>query len=274
VAERRRRQRIGGGDDPLNASRVRALSPSRLTRAAPKRLGDEQETGAPSAARAGARDVRTRVVVAGLGLAGAAVVVQTTVHLVNVVALGDRWGSLNADADSGPFMWMSTVTTFAVALVAFLVALTGWRVRLLISVAMVASVLSLDDTLVLHERLGLEAAATLGLTADYARVLWPALYLPALGLIVVALALVARAATSAVRTLLIAGLGFLMLAVVAEMSSVALVETGMYASAAVSYQLEVAFEEAAEIAGWILLATGLTRLWVDRATGAANPARL
>jgi uncharacterized membrane protein YidH (DUF202 family) len=115
--------------------------------------------------------------------------------------------------------------------------------------------LALDELLVIHERVGIVTARVLGLSDAWDSVLWPLMYLPLLGLVLALLLLLARQvprpAGRAIRT----GLGLLVGAVSLEVLS-APFSTPTTASGLV-HSYEGMVEEALELGGWGLIATGL-----------------
>lgn len=118
------------------------------------------------------------------------------------------------------------------------------------------SFLSLDDAIFIHERIA-ELDTTFGLGSSGGRVVWPVVYLPLLGGLLIALLVVAGAVPSRGGGILRAGAGLLVAAVALEVSSYALVRLG-YGFRDWPFAVEIALEEGAELAGWILISGALT----------------
>lgn len=191
-----------------------------------------------------------RLVAAGITLAIAAVVVQTVAHLLNATFLGTY--HLNVNHELTPFAWASTVATFGLAFTAAVHALVcPSRRALSVALALAAGFLSLDDMVSLHERLGLALAEALGLSVVFDSVIWPALFLPLVGATALLALALASGGSPRARRLAQAGLALLALALVAEVGSAAW-STNPFGRV---HSVEGGFEEAAELAGWILLMT-------------------
>ena len=100
------------------------------------------------------------------------------------------------------------------------------------------------------------AEDSFGLPEDSWRAIWIVAYVPLLLVTVVLLIAVARSAIPRVRRFILAGLGLLGLALAAE-ASTALSLGGLTDGHAFD-AIEIAFEEGAELVGWILVAAALT----------------
>jgi hypothetical protein len=121
--------------------------------------------------------------------------------------------------------------------------------------------LSFDESLIVHERLGLAVTDALDLSDKYLRVAWPALYLP---LLVAVAALVFRLAwTSPDPARRLLGIGLLTLAGAVGLEIAGLALDLLPSAPDWLYTVEIALEEGAELAGWILLTTGLAVLLLD-----------
>jgi hypothetical protein len=204
-----------------------------------------------------------------LALAGAAL--QTTVHLLNA-ALGAS-PQLDVNAEGNAMTWASSVATFAAAFAAGLHAtLLGKRRRTFILLAGVFAFFSLDDAILLHERLSERVLGLVGVSVSWDSVLWPALYLPAAGLAFLLLFAVARTAPARAGRFLVAGLVLLATAVAAEALSAP--ASTPETAAGWGHVLEGAYEEGAELAGWILIAAGLTVVTLAEAVRAEAFRRL
>lgn len=204
-----------------------------------------------------------RIVSAGIWIALVAVFLQTTIHLANALFFG-AVSSLDVNREHNPFAWAATVAIFAVAFAASVRAITVTdRRRRFLLLAAVAAFFSLDEMVIIHERLGRGTADLLGLSEAYARVIWPILYAPMLAVAAVLLLTLPRGAPRRVRRLAAAGVGLLVLAVVAEVASLPVpAETAPGENWA--HTLEGAFEEGAELGAWILLAAAFAAIAWDR----------
>jgi hypothetical protein len=201
-----------------------------------------------------------RIVRWGVGLAVAGAAVQCTAHLL-FHALGSDNGVLNSDAEDNVWAWASSAATFAAAFAALLLAAAEpARARGRLLLAGLLALFSLDDAVQLHEDYGEEFTQdVLGLSEVASHAVWPALFFPALALAVV---LLAREARRAGGRLILVGIGLLAAGVGLEATAY-LLESETWPGA-----LEIALEESAELAGWILIATGLAAaLMAPRADG-------
>jgi hypothetical protein len=195
-----------------------------------------------------------RVLRVGARIAVTAVAVQTLVHLLN--AFYDWSPQLDANAEYNAMSWASSVATFAAAFAAGLHAtLIGERRRTYSFLACVFAFFSLDDAILVHERISEWSVDTVGLSETWDSVIWPALYLPFAGVAVALLAALARAAPARAARFVLVGLLLLLTAVAAEVVS-APTSTSQTASGW-GHALEGAYEEGAELMGWILIAAGL-----------------
>ena len=214
--------------------------------------GDRRAAGSAQGADARA------LVTAGVLLAVLAVVVQTVLYLVDVYALDRRVGTFDLDRESGFPAWAATVATFSTGFVALLLSLveTSRRARVL-ALAAGATFLSLDEAIVLHERVGLAATDALDLSDTYLRIAWPIVYLPLLAGVAALIFDLARSSTGSARRMLALGLVLLAGAVGLEIAGLALDLIPSLNETAWLYTIQIAVEEGAELAGWILLTTGL-----------------
>jgi hypothetical protein len=185
---------------------------------------------------------RARVI--GVALTAAAVLVQSLLHAINAVFFGADVAVLDANEEGTPATWASSVAVFAAALGAGLLALLQPTARLLLAVlAAVLAFLSLDDVAAFHERLNRFGEA------------WTVYAIPLLALTFVLLWLVAGLVSRADRRLVHAGLAFLAFAVVME--TLQRLWLDAYEEGTWVWELDTGVEEAAELAGWGLIATGL-----------------
>jgi hypothetical protein len=192
---------------------------------------------------------------AGLIAAVAAFAVQGAVHVANV-ALDRRFRLLDADSDYGVFAWTSALVTAVAAALAFvLAARLDRRDYGLLGVAL--AVFALDDLIAVHERIG-ELDDELGLPHELQlrRLVWIVVLLPLLAAAAILLWRVAKEAPRRAGGLVRGGLALLVLAVAAEATTPVLFNFD-WGQDSIPYETEVVFEEGAELAGWILVATGL-----------------
>jgi hypothetical protein len=152
--------------------------------------------------------------------------------------------------------WANLVATFAAAFAAILHAvLLSERRRTYAFIACVFAFFSLDEAVLVHERLAKSVIAAAGQDTSWDSVVWPALYLPLAGAVVVLLVSLTRTTPTRARRFVGVGLVLLVTAVAAEVLS-APVSTGETV-AGWTHVLESAYEEGAELTGWIMIATGL-----------------
>jgi hypothetical protein len=192
----------------------------------------------------------------GVGLAIAAVSVQSVAHLVNEFALDGEIRNLDADAEFATFAWAGSVAIFTSALGAALFAALDERRPWLYGVAAVLALLSLDEIVQLHEQLALELAEGLDVP-DYVGVrLWLVLYGPLLLALAAILWRVSRSLDDLAGKALAGGVALLVAAVFLE--GVGL-PTKWLDDRGTGWPdvLRIAAEEAAELGGWIFVGAAL-----------------
>jgi hypothetical protein len=200
------------------------------------------------------------IVRGGVVLAVVAAVVQTVAYLTNAYLFDYGVQNLDADSDGNTFTWASTVTTFTAAQCAVVLGLlVPPQRRAMLVLGGILAFLSLDDVARLHEHAGIQITETLGVDRHVSKLAWPALMFPLMLVAAVLLVRTARASGGAAGRTLLAGLALLVAAIAAEVAS-APISNEIGESPIMLYVAEVAFEEAAELAGWILIATGLCAL--------------
>ena len=214
---------------------------------------------------------RHDIVVAGVSLTVAAVAVQTALYLADVYVLDRRVGTFDVDGEGGLSAWAASVTTFSTALLALLLALvqSARRVHLFV-LAAAAAFLSFDEVVIVHERIGIKVTEALDLSNTYLRIAWPIVYLPLLATVAAILFQLARTSTDPVRSLLGIGLALLAAAVGLEIGGLALDLIPTLTETSWLYTMEIALEEGAELAGWILLTTGVAVLLLAPDTAEAG----
>jgi hypothetical protein len=214
---------------------------------------------------------RHDIVAAGVLLTVAAVAVQTALYLADVYVLDRRVGTFDVDGEGGLSAWAASVTTFSTALLALLLALvqSARRVHLFV-LAAAAAFLSFDEVVIVHERIGLKVTEALDLSNTYLRIAWPIVYLPLLATVAAILFQLARTNTDPVRSLLGIGLALLACAVGLEIGGLALDLIPTLTETSWLYSMEIALEEGAELAGWILITTGVAVLLLAPDTAEAR----
>jgi hypothetical protein len=210
------------------------------------------------------RDAPRRVVVLGLlfAAAGAALLIATTIAAANVLD-GRAEELLDARDEDSVWTWATSAATFAGAFAAALLALASMRLRReLLVVAAMLTLFSLDDAAVLHEHVGESLSDALGAPDYVGARAWLVVYPPLLAAAVLALWRVARE-WRAGRPTLVAGLALLGAAVALEILGIGarwLDERGTSWPRSV----ESVLEEAVELAGWTLVASGLAATLLAR----------
>jgi hypothetical protein len=238
-------------------SRVRVSGPRRHVSVLfrDREMTSQPERDAPVAT------LERRIARAALVIAVVAVAVQTTLHLVATLVFDPSSGipwSFDADHENTPFMWASAVATFGAAFAVALIALVrNSDLPRLVGLAALLAYLSLDDVLSLHEQLGLELGERLldDVRGGFVIRTWVLAYLPLLAL---AAALLLRTSRERNASGGLVPLGLLLLVLAVAFEVVGLVTTWI-ADEATTWpdSIQVALEEGAELAGWILVAGGL-----------------
>ena len=200
-----------------------------------------------------------RIVRVGVLTAGVAVAAQSAADIVGFFWFDRMVGQLNAGSELTIWSWASSTAIACAALATALLAVAHdkYRTTYLFLVAALAF-FSADDTLQVHERL----KANLGGTRDAVRIIWPIVYLP---LLIASFSLLWRCAAHATRSAtrnIRLGLLLLVAAVGCEVASFGLVQVGLD-KGTFAYELEVIVEEGLELAGWILIASGLLAAFVQ-----------
>jgi hypothetical protein len=214
------------------------------------------DTGAPAALAPSTVALEHRTLRVGVALALALAALQSIAHLVNLAFFDLRIDMINADSDSGAFAWASSVATSCAALLLCLLAIMRpTRTWPLVALAGAVALMSLDDMVALHERVS-GLGTTLGPIEHFARIFWPLVFMPLLAATFIGLFGVAAGLRIAPGRALLAGLALLVVAIALEMASPILFTLGSD-HGELAYELEVVLEEGAELAGWILVSTGL-----------------
>lgn len=203
-------------------------------------------------------DVVERVVSIGIVLAAAAAAFVVVSQFVYVFAFDAEVGALNADAENNTFSWLSSSVTFVGAFVALLLSVVDTRRRnAFLLLAAVLAFFSLDDTLQLHEDAGTRVADALSLDSGLVHGVWPVIFFPLLAFAFILIWRVSGQLADRTQRTLRVGLALLVVGVLAEGAASAWYGSGEDAENFVG-ALEIGVEEGAELAGWILVVTGLT----------------
>jgi hypothetical protein len=182
-----------------------------------------------------------------------AAAVQGFLHLLNLYVLDYASQLIDADKDVSLAGWFGTSATAGAAIgTAALGAIVSERRRACFVVAILLGYLSLDDMLVIHERLQ-PADNTLGPMGHAGRLVWPIVYLPLLALVTIILYGLFILAPRPIRLAAWGGLACLAVAVVLEATSPVLFALG-FDHGRLVYETEVTVEEGLETGGWILIA--------------------
>jgi hypothetical protein len=191
------------------------------------------------------------ILVSGVALACVLAASVAVVQVVNDLAFDRRYWHLNADVDGNALTWVSAFAIAATAALALTLSRTLESKRLTV-VGVILAFFAIDDIAALHERMG-QGLDALGL--PHADGIWFPVYLPLFAFVFLTLLTVARRVEQVGRAVL-AGLLLLGLALFGEVATAFLdvldrTDHGLW------YTVEVGIEEAAELAGWILIAAGL-----------------
>lgn len=207
-----------------------------------------------------ARRLGEGLVATGVALAFVAVTVQSAGHLANELVLDGRAHLLDADGEGTPFAWAASVAIFTGGFVSFVRALVleGSERGRAGALAAVLVFLSLDEIIQVHERLGTAVGGgLLGLPAWADVRLWLVIYMPLLLATLILLLGAVKEADDWSRRSVRGGVGLLVVAIAIEgvgLLTKWLEERGTE----LPDVLRITAEEATELAGWVLIAAGLT----------------
>ena len=201
---------------------------------------------------------RRRIASAGLAVAVAAVGVQTAAHLANAWLLHSRYPGLDAATEGNAFAWAASLATLAAAVAALCIAQAERTARVRgASLAILITLLALDDVVDLHDVLATDVAADLpGRLGGLGAWAMPGVYLPVLLLAFVLLVQSALAAPSAAARPLCLGLGLLTAAIAVRLVAAAVELDGGTFPGGIR-TAGVALQQGSELGGWILVAAGL-----------------
>lgn len=218
----------------------------------------EPRAGSPSGGDPGAIGARLAAITTGLAVAASTLLIAG--HLLNELAFDGSVGELSAKAEGNGLTWASTVAAFGGALAAGLAGLLvrAHRVKLGLLAAALA-LISFDDLVRVHERLGGRVAEYLDLPDAIAEGVELLLLGPLLLTVLVAGWLLAAQLPTALGGRLRVGLGLLLGAAAVEVFGA---PTRAAAEAGTGWpnELRIALEEGIELAGLIMVAGALVIL--------------
>ena len=209
-------------------------------------------------------DVPNRLVTVGAVGAIVAVAGLTFLHYVNFFVFDRRYDIIDADAEANVPTWGGASVTFAAAVGALVLAVAArGRERIAYgALALILTFFSVDDAVGLHEKFVL---GTVGPIEQAERFVWPLLYLPVLVTALVLIIRIAQSTFARARASILLGLCLLVLAVVAELAGGVMQNAFGVTYDSFPYSVEVVIEEGLELAGWILIGTGLLATAIHRA---------
>jgi hypothetical protein len=184
--------------------------------------------------------------VVAAGVAGA--------HLANEFVLDHQSRHLNPNVEGNALTWLNSLVTLAAAGAAVALALAlGPRGRRILPLAALIAFFGLDDLLAIHEDLG-KGLTLFGLPEIGGA--WVLLYFPLFAFAVGTLWTIAPGLAAA-ETMLRLGVLLLAAAVAADLFAAGVVPALGGERSGWGYELEIALEESAELAGWLLIGSGL-----------------
>jgi hypothetical protein len=202
------------------------------------------------------RTLATWIVLVGssMGLAGAAV--QTACHLIDAFVLDGRYPALQADAQGTVFDWMSGIAILA-ASAAVVAGSKRSRSRLQLRVlGVLIGYLAVDEVVGIHEQIGTAIAAHLpGILENLGDRVTPVIYLPLLGMVFALLWEMGGKGVEGGRLIRV-GLTLLVGAILIRLAGAGV----RLASGQVNGSIRpvaVAADQAFQLVGWALVATGL-----------------
>jgi hypothetical protein len=207
-----------------------------------------------------------RIITLGFVLAVLGVVVQTAAHLTNAFFLDYDIRNMDADADGNALAWASSVALFTASLGALFHSLfPSTPTRRLVAMGFVFAFFSVDEVAGIHEKIAYLAVHVIEVPGP-GRVIWPLIYLPLFAFVVLSLWRLSATVPARVRNTIVLGVGLLVAAVFAE----AMATLWDSNDRPLVDDLEIAIEEGAELAGWILIATAFAASAVNRLPAAGG----
>jgi hypothetical protein len=211
-----------------------------------------------------------RLLALAVPLAATAAVALVAGHLVNEFLLDRRVVQLYASAEHTAWTWAASMATLAAGLACGLLGFLGGR-RMALALGGLLAFFALDDFVEVHERLGVEAADALSLPTWIGPRMWTLLYLPLLGLALVLGRRVLRDLERPVQRTVALGAALLATGVALEVVGIA-TKRAHEEGLGTPHEVRAGFEEAVELAGWILVAGGLTAGALAAAASSSPPA--
>jgi hypothetical protein len=188
--------------------------------------------------------------------------VQGLVHIVNFYFWG--FGFLDANGEFNPFAWAHASLIVLAAFGATLHALADRGRRWVpLALAVILAFFSMDEILMIYERLARAVLDSAGWHEVWDSVLWPVLYFPLAAAMVLLLWKVMKPSPERLRRYGIIGVLWLVAAVILEIASAAYstdLENAVHA-------WEAVFEEGAEFIGWTMIAASLNAAALYRLRG-------
>jgi hypothetical protein len=213
---------------------------------------------------------RALVLGRALGLVAGATLLLA--HLVNHIALDDRIGELQASAEHNVWSWAASMATLVAGLAVLLYTRSSPHPGRAWALGALLVYFALDDWVEVHENLGEDVSDALGFPGYVGPRLWVALYLPLIGAVVALLWLVAEEVGGRARQSIVAGMGLLAAGYALEAFGIVtkrLEERGME----LPHAVRAGLEEGTELAGWIVLAGGLTAAMLATTRAPGGPER-
>ena len=174
------------------------------------------------------------------------------VHYANFIFLNSPLSFLDANSEGTVWSWASALATGTVTAAALLgICVEPARLGLFLSLSAVCAFLSLDDMVALHERVAEWAYETLRIAETWDSIIWPVLYFPLLFIAFLGLLRISRASPPQIRATIKLGLWAFVLALALE-----IISAPWSTDDNLVHIVEGGVEEALELAGWLLAATG------------------
>jgi hypothetical protein len=203
------------------------------------------------------REASERILEAGALVAAVGGILLVLATLANQFVLSPDVTSIDGRVEHSVWTWASSAATFAGAFVATVWLVVSPRRRLnVIAIVVTLAYFSLDDMLALHEEVGSDVGETLALP-DWVGGLWLLAYPPLLVLAVWALVGATWNETAKIRRAMLAGIALLGAGLLLELVGIATKRLQLDGTAW-PHAVRGAFEEAAELSGWIVVASALT----------------
>ena len=183
-----------------------------------------------------------RVVVAGVVLVAASVAVQIAANLVDFGVYHYRYALVDPNDESSLFAWIAGLAVAFAACVCLLrSSRAGAEQRRYLAAGLLLAVLALENRIRFHE----------------GTVHGPLVYVPLLGALFAALIVLSWRWPAAARRAVWAGLASLVFSLALHKLAPTLLAHYGYGPGDWPYEVKVSLKESGELAGWVLIATGL-----------------